>query len=300
MLMIDKPVSIGDGDQALHGSLIVPEGGGQRDAVLIWSGSGPTDRDGNSKLGLNNNSLKLLAHALGEAGYIALRTDKRGIGDSASAATNEADLRLETYVDDAILWARFLQDVPNVRKLFLLGHSEGGLIATLAAQKFKTAGLVLLAAVGFPAAEVIRRQLAAPGIAIPTELLDEIFAIMKSLESGTLVPQVPSELNAQYRPSVQPYLISWFKYDPVTELAKVTVPTLVIQGANDLQVSVDDATRLSKARNDISVLKINKMNHVLKVAPTDRAGNFATYTKPMLPLAPELVPVIVGFLKDNR
>ena len=151
MLMIDKPVSIGDGDQALHGSLVVPEGDGQRDAVLIWSGSGPTDRDGNSKLGLNNNSLKMLAHALGEAGYITLRTDKRGIGESASAMKDESDLRLETYVDDAILWGRFLKDAPNVRNIFLLGHSEGGLIATLTAQSIKAAGLILLAAVGFPA-----------------------------------------------------------------------------------------------------------------------------------------------------
>lgn len=300
MLMIDKPVSIGDGDQALHGSLVIPEGSGQRDAILIWSGSGPTDRDGNSKLGLNNNSLKMLAHKLGEAGYMSLRTDKRGIGDSAAAVRNESDLRLETYVDDAILWARFLQDAPNVRRVFLLGHSEGGLIATLAAQKLKTAGLVLVAAVGFPAAEVIRRQLAAPGIAIPDELLDEIYAIMKSLESGTLVPQVPSELNAQYRPSVQPYLISWFKYDPVVELAKVTVPILVIQGDNDLQVSTEDADRLVGSRKNISDIQIKGMNHVLKVAPSDRAGNFATYTKPLLPLAPELVPAIVRFLKDNR
>lgn len=300
MLMIDKPVSIGDGDQALHGSLVVPEGDGQRDAVLIWSGSGPTDRDGNSKLGLNNNSLKMLAHALGEAGYITLRTDKRGIGESAFAMKDESDLRLETYVDDAILWARFLKDAPNVRNIFLLGHSEGGLIATLTAQSVKAAGLILLAAVGFPAAEVIRRQLAAPGIAIPDELLDEIHAIMKSLESGILVPHVPSELNAQYRPSVQPYLISWFKYDPVAELAKVPAPILVIQGTNDLQVSVEDAERLAGSRKDISVLNINKMNHILKVAPTDRVENFATYTKPMLPLAPELLPAIVGFLSSNK
>ncbi|MBT5051051.1 MAG: alpha/beta fold hydrolase [Rhodospirillaceae bacterium] len=299
MLMIDKPVSIGGGDQALHGSLVVPEGSGPYDAVLIWSGSGPTDRDGNGQPGLKNNSLKMLAHGLGEAGYISLRTDKRGIGESAPAVKNEADLRLESYVDDAVRWARFLQDVPNVRRVFLLGHSEGGLIATLAAQTFKASGLILLAAVGHPAAEMIRRQLAAPGIAIPDELLDEIHAIMKSLEAGTLVPQIPSELNAQYRPSVQPYLMSWFKYDPVKELALVTVPTLIIQGTNDLQVSVEDVDRLAGARPGISSLKINQMNHVLKVAPPDREGNFATYTKPLLPLAPELLPAIVGFLKDN-
>jgi pimeloyl-ACP methyl ester carboxylesterase len=300
MLMIDKPVSIGDGDQALHGSLVVPEGNERRDAVLIWSGSGPTDRDGNSGQALKNNGLKILSHGLGEAGYVSLRTDKRGIGESASAVSREADLRFETYVDDAVRWAHFLKDVPNVGNVFLLGHSEGGLVATLAAQKFKAAGLVLVAAIGFPAAHVIRRQLAAPGIVITHALLDEIHGIMTALEAGELVPTISAELGAQYRASVQPYLISWFKYDPVAELAKVSGPVLVVQGSNDLQVSVDDADRLASARKDISLLKIKGMNHVLKIAPNDRIGNFATYTKPLLPLAPELLPAISKFLAANR
>ena len=256
MLMIDKPVSIGDSDQALHGSLVVPEGNAPCDAILIWSGSGPTDRDGNSGQALNNNGLKMLAHGLGEAGYVSLRTDKRGIGESASAVSSEADLRFETYVNDAMRWARFLKEAPNVRNVFLLGHSEGGLVATLAAQKFQAAGLVLLAAVGFPAAEVIRRQLAAPGIVIPQAQLNEIHIIMKSLEEGDLVPRVSAELGAQYRASVQPYLISWFKYDPVAELANVTGPILVVQGTNDLQVSLEDAERLTAARDSISLIKI--------------------------------------------
>ncbi len=297
--MIDKPVSIGDGDQALHGSLVVPQGNAPRDAVLIWSGSGPTDRDGNSQQTLNNNGLKMLSHGLGEAGYVALRTDKRGIGVSASAASSEAELRFETYVDDAVRWARFLKDMPSVRKVFLLGHSEGGLVATLAAQKFHAAGLVLLAAVGFPAAELIRRQLAVPGIVVPQAQLNEIHAVMTVLEAGKLVPTISAELGVQFRASVQPYLISWFKYDPAAELAKVSVPTLVIQGTNDLQVSVEDAHRLATARNDISLIKIRGMNHVLKAAPSDREGNFATYTKPLLPLAPELLPAIRGFLDAN-
>lgn len=299
MLMIDKPVSIGAGAQALHGSLVVPEKTKPCDAVLIWSGSGPTDRDGNSRPGLNNNSLKMLSHALGEAGYVSLRTDKRGIGESARAVPNEANLRFEDYVDDAVRWARFLKDLPNVRKVFLLGHSEGGLVATLAAQRFQAAGLVLLAAVGFPAADVIRRQLTAPGIVIPRALLDEIHAIMASLEAGKPVPTVSDDLSPQYRVSVQPYLISWFRYDPVAELRKISAPVLVVQGTNDLQVSLEDAERLALSSDGISLLRIKGMNHVLKVSPDDREGNFATYMKPLLPLAPGLISAITAFLAAN-
>ena len=60
-----------------------------------------------------------------------------------------------------------------------------------------------------------------------------------------------------------------------------------------------DADRLAAARDGISVIKINQMNHVPKAAPTDREGNFAAYTKPMLPLAPELMPTITGFPSVN-
>ena len=299
MLMVDKPVFIGDGDQALHGSLVIPEGSERRDAVLIWSGSGPTDRNGNCLPALNNNGLKMLSHELGKAGIVSLRTDKRGVGESVPAMSNEADLRLETYVNDAVRWAHFLQDLPNVRKVFLLGHSEGGLITTLAAQKFQASGLVLLAAVGYPAAEIIRRQLVAPGIVIPQGQLNEIHDIMRSLEAGELVPAVSAQLAAQYRASVQPYLMSWFKYDPAAELAKVTGPVLVIQGTNDIQVSLEDADRLAASRMDIFLVKINGMNHVLKVAPNVREGNFATYTRPLLPLTPDLLPVITDFLTAN-
>ena len=196
-------------------------------------------------------------------------------------------------------WARFLKDASNVRSVFLLGHSEGALVATVAAQRFEAAGLILLAGTGFPAAQVLRHQLSAPDIVIPPDQLAEIYAIMASLEAGTVVPGVSPALNAQYRPSVQPYLISWFRYDPAAELARVTRPTLIIQGTNDLQVSMEDAERLAAARPGISLIRVEGMNHVLKSAPKDRAENFATYNKPLLPLAPGLMPAITRFLTQQ-
>jgi hypothetical protein len=298
MPMIDKPVSLGEGVGALHGSLVVPDGKVRRDAVLIWSGSGPTDRDGNSVLGLRNNSLRMLAHALGKGGYVSLRTDKRGIGESAAAVTREADLRFETYVEDAVRWAHFLKEAPNIRNVFLLGHSEGALVAILAAQRFMAAGLVLVAGVGSRASDLLRRQVASPGIAIPQSQLAEIQAIISALDAGRQVPDVSPELLVQYRLSVQPYLISWFRYDPAAELARIDVPTLVVQGTTDLQVSMADAERLAAARRGIPLIKIDGMNHVLKTAPAGREENFGTYSRPLLALAPALVPAVTRFLKS--
>jgi pimeloyl-ACP methyl ester carboxylesterase len=296
MAILENPVVLGEGRDALHGTLAVPADQGVRDAVLIWSGSGPTDRDGNSALGLMNNSLKMLAQALAEAGYVSVRTDKRGVGASALAAPPEIDHRFETCVEDAVRWAGFLKELPRIRNVFLLGHSEGALIATMAAQRFRAAGLLLIAGTGFRAPDILRRQIASPEVVMAEALLKETHKIIDALERGDTVPEISAELHAAYRPSVQPYLISWFKYDPVAELTKTSLPTMVIQGSTDFQVSMEDAERLKAARNDIRLVAVEGMNHILKTAPVDRQDNYATYFKPMLPLSSGLLPPVINFL----
>ncbi|MGB0576797.1 MAG: alpha/beta hydrolase [Alphaproteobacteria bacterium] len=295
---IEKSVSIGEGDNSLFGTLTLPEGTSRFDAVLIWSGSGPTDRDGNFS-GHNNNCLEMVAHGLAAAGYASIRADKRGIGESAAAVSNEIDLRFETYIDDAMRWAEFLKQVPGVRQVLLLGHSEGALIQTMVAQHFGAAGLVLVAGTGFKAADILRRQLAAPSFTIPEKQLTEIHTILDSLDAGEIVDVVSPDLEGQYRPSVQPYLMSWFKYDPQAELAKTDLPVLVIQGTTDFQVLMEDAERLAAARPAIELLQIDGMNHVLKEAPKERSSNYATYGKPLLPLSSKLMPAITAFFDKH-
>ncbi len=294
----EKSVSIGEGAETLFGTLTLPAQKGPFDAVLIWSGSGPTDRDGNFS-GHNNNCLEMLAHGLADAGYASIRADKRGIGESVAAVSNEIDLRFETYIDDAVRWAEFLKQVPGVRHILLLGHSEGALIQTMVAQRFTAAGLVLVAGTGFKAADILRRQLAAPSFTIPEKQLTEIHAILDSLDAGETVAEISPDLEGQYRPSVQPYLMSWFKYDPQAELAKTELPVLVIQGTTDFQVLLEDAERLVAARSAIEFLQIDGMNHVLKDAPKERSSNYASYGKPLLPLSSKLMPGITTFFDKH-
>lgn len=98
-----------DGD-TLHATLLFPPGAAPHPALLIHPGSGPTDRDGNSAaLPCKNNSLRLLAEALAERGVATLRIDKRGVGESASALTSEADLRFDDYGEDAAAWLSVLE-----------------------------------------------------------------------------------------------------------------------------------------------------------------------------------------------
>ena len=121
----------------LKGTLLRPEGGAKGPAVLIIAGSGPTDRDGNSPLGVSASSYRLLAEALADRGITTLRYDKRGVGGSAAAMVAEQDLRFDTYADDARGWATELKRQTGAKCVWLAGHSEGALLAEVAAQANK-------------------------------------------------------------------------------------------------------------------------------------------------------------------
>lgn len=285
-------------NNGLHGTLILAGGDNPAPVVLILPGSGPVDRDGNLP-GRRNDSLKLLAEALANRGIGSLRIDKRGVGESRAVALGEENLRFGTYVNDAISWLQILGTYQGVSKIFVLGHSEGALVATLVAEKEKSiAGLILVAGAGAPAAQIIARQLAAAGVA--PILQTESKRIAESLARGDSVPNVPPQLDALYRPSVQNYLMSWLPLDPTKELSHVTCPVLIVQGTTDIQITVDDAHRLQAASPHARLVVIDGMNHVLKNARANRAANLATYNEPQLPLSPDLVPAIAAFVHDNQ
>jgi len=126
---------------------------------------------------------------------------------------------------------------------------------------------------------------------------------MTSLEQGKTVDPLPASIQAipnlanLYRPSVQPYLISWFTYDPAVEIAKLKVPVVLLQGTTDIQVSVDEARALKAAKPDAELILIDGMNHVLKAAPPDRAQNVAAYGNPDLPIVPDVPKAILAIAK---
>ncbi len=290
----ERTVSIDGGPAPLRGTLTMPAGTDAVDAVLIHPGSGPVDRDGNNFLIGDNNSLSLLARSLADRGIASLRIDKRGIGESAKAAPDERDLRFDIYADDAVQWLDFLEVQPRIRRLFLIGHSEGALVATLAAQRKPVSGVILIAGTGRSVPALLREQFA---VNLPTSLQTPAATILQKLERGETVAGVPAALAAEFRPSIQPYLISLFGYDPAAELAKLHIPTQIVQGTRDIQVSTDDAERLAAARGDARLVIVEDMSHVLKIAPADRAGNIRLYADPGVPLAPTLVPAIADFIR---
>ena len=292
----EEMLELDNGLGTLHGTLLVPEGCEPHPVVLIHVGSGPTDRDGNGpSLRTTNDSLKLLAQALQERGIASLRYDKRGISASAGAASPDPSvLRFEDFADDLGRWAQLLRaDDERFGSLTILGHSEGALIAKVASSQNPPAQIISLAGAGRPAGDVLREQLKAQ---IDGDLLDEALAIIASLENGETVAEVSAPLQSLFPPAFQPYIISWFAYDPAMVFAELQIPALIAAGTTDIQVSLADATLLSEARPDADVCIIDGMNHVLKAATLDPDSQSQAYSDPSLPVVPELVLCIVDFV----
>ncbi len=279
----------------LNGTLLAFKSRKAVPLVVIIAGSGPTDRNGNNPM-MKNNSLKYLAETLAGQGIASFRYDKRGVGASAKAMVKEDSLTFETYINDAVAWMTFLKKDRRFSKIIVAGHSEGALIGMVAAAKAKADGYISIAGAGKPAAQTIRTQLKSQ----PEAIRAEAGKILDSLQAGKLVAQPNPMFAALFRPSVQPYLVSWFKYDPAVEIGKLAVPMLVVQGTTDVQVGVDDAKLLAAAAPSATLVLVEGMNHILKEAEADFQKNIATYTNPALPLKPELAAYLQGFLKQFK
>ncbi|MBD3835093.1 alpha/beta hydrolase [Brevundimonas sp.] len=280
----------------LAGTLLSPEGATSAVAVIL-PGSGPTDRDGNQAPAIRASTYRLLAEGLAAEGIATVRIDKRGIGASAAAGFDETKLRFSDYAFDARAWAAEAARLTNQPCAWLIGHSEGALVALQAVQEGddKICGLVLLSGAGRPAGVVLREQLTA----LPDPLKTQAYDALTELEAGRTVADPPAALAALFRPSVQPYLISWLPLDPAMLLAAYDGPVFIGQGTTDIQVGVVDAQALAAADPDATLKLWDGVNHVLKTAPADRAGNLATYADPDLPLAPGVTQDVAAFIRTN-
>lgn len=281
----------------VHGTWLAPADTPRAVGVII-AGSGPTDRDGNSAQGIRSSTYRLLAEGLADQGIATVRYDKRGVGESLFTGMAEQDLRFSHLVDDAIGWAEQAATQAGLPCAWLIGHSEGALIALAATERDPSAicGLVLVAGAGRPARIILEEQL---GPQLPEPMRTQAFAALAELEAGREVESIPS-LEALFRPSVQPYLISWFAFDPRALVAAYDGPVLIAQGTTDIQVTTVDSDAMKAAQPDATLAVWEGVNHVLKVAPAERAANIRTYSDPDLPLAAPVVPDIAAFILQPR
>ena len=291
---VEEPATLTTTTGVIHGTLDMPSGTGPFPVALIIAGSGPTDRDGNSAmLAGKNNSLKMLAQSLATANIASLRFDKRGIAASAAAGPKEADLRFENYVDDAAAWVEQLRHDKRFSTVTIIGHSEGALIGAIATARTHPNAFISVAGVGRSAGLVLREQINGK---LPAPLFQANENILRELEAGRTTEDVSPALKSMYRASVQPYLISWFKYNPVEVVASIKEPILICQGTTDIQVAVEEAEALKKAAPTAKLVIIQGMNHVLKTVPADTVKQTASYSDPALPINVELMKSIIEFV----
>ena len=284
-----------DGNK-LYGNLLSKNT--QQKLAIIIAGSGPTDRDGNNRLGDKAESYKLLAYALDSQNIATFRYDKKGIGESIPPDFNQSNFVFDDYVKDAEKIFDYLHDSLGFKDIYFIGHSEGSLIGMIAAEKSHVKGYVSVAGAGRPFDVLVEEQVSASSM--PDSLKEKAIEIFTELKQGNKVHDVPAQLETLFYMPVQPYLISLLKYKPANEIKKISCPVLILQGTCDKQVKVTDAENLHKAVPKSKIDIIPLMTHTLKDANSNCIDeNDKTYLDSSLPLNKQLVNDVVEFIKRN-
>ncbi|WP_288423968.1 alpha/beta fold hydrolase [uncultured Spirosoma sp.] len=273
--------------------------------VLLIAGSGPTDRDSNSPVQVGGKpiggaSYRLLADSLARLGVAVARYDKRGSGENRRATLvtlKQTDMRFDHYVSDAVGFIRQLQADKRFSRVVVAGHSEGSLVGMLAATKTKADAFVSLSGPGRNMADVFKVQLAT----LPEAQRELAYRDLDSLRSGQPVRQPPMVLMSLMGPLIQPYVMSWMKYDPSVEIRQFRGPVLLVNGGRDIQVAVTEAEALKKARPDARLVIYPDMTHMLKNSVSASIDdNLKTYHDPNLPLTPGLATELVRFATQKQ
>ena len=308
-VMIDSAAGV-----KLAGTLSLPNGKGPFPAAVLITGSGAQDRD---ETILGHKPFAVIADRLTRDGIAVLRVDDRGFGkstgDFAKATTRD-------FADDAAANVAFLRGRADIdsKRIGLIGHSEGGLIAPIVAAKDPTIGfVVLLAGPGVPLADVLKLQRAelAPAMGLSPKaaklsqaMTDAAFAAMHGAKDdadaearaiAAMTPYAkqtgatPAQISGAARQLSSGWMRQLIDYDPRPTLAKVTCPILAVNGSKDLQVPARQnlpAIRLAlRGNRDATVTELPGLNHLLQTAKTGAAGEYADIEETVAPIALDTV-----------
>ncbi len=276
------------GDIKIVGEYIIPKSDAKVPVALIIAGSGPTDMNCNSSGGVYTNAFLYLAEGLEKEGIASLRYNKRILNNPVV----ESELSFDDFVNDAEALVNILKEDERFSEVYIIGHSQGALIAKIIASRTEVDKIVSLAGTGRTIDQTLLDQL-------KPQLTEEQFTktkdILKKIGNGETVKDVPEDLLAILREDIQGFMASWMKYDPTELIKDLGSDVLIIQGGVDIQVTEIEGEALRAANLEAEYAFIESMNHVLKETVADRSENLKTYQNIDLPIHSELVEVIVNF-----
>jgi pimeloyl-ACP methyl ester carboxylesterase len=294
----------------LSGTLTMPQGSGPFPAVVLIAGSGPQTRDENV---FGHAIFLVLADHLTRHGIAVLRYDKRGLGQSTGnyAAATSGD-----FAADADAGVHYLKTRPEIdaKRIGLIGHSEGGVIAPMVAESDPAvAFLVLMAGSGVPGDQIIMAQskaiaaaagaseaALAAGAVIERRFLDAVMSAKDQDSAELAVREVlkgagmsAAAIDAQAKAAASDWYRFFLSYDPAPALRRLRLPILAIIGAKDLQVPADQnlpALREAlKSDNDAKVLELPGLNHLFQTARIGAPSEYGEIEETMSPTALDLI-----------
>jgi esterase/lipase len=273
----------------IDGTLLLPVDSEQSTLAIIIAGSGPTNRDGNQNF-LKNNSLKKLAESLSTYGVATFRYDKR-IVKQIVQNTVDPKMMFDDFVLDAETIITYFSKSDQFNKIYIIGHSQGSLVGMLAVNE-NVDGFISLAGAGQNIGDILLEQIAKTA----PDLKEESASVITKLKKGQTTSDYPEALYSVFNEDLQPFMINWMQYNPTKILSQLTIPSLVINGTKDLQVSVKEAELLAGANPQAELQIIQNMNHVLFEIEGDDLENSKSYNETIRPISKELIRSIVNFM----
>jgi len=290
----EEPFEIDNRGAKISGVVWLPaKRSGPVPVVIIIAGSGPVDRDGNSGGILRSDAYRQLAEGLAKRGVATIRYDKRGIGQSTYAG-KLADLGFDDFVSDAAALVAMARVNDKLAGVYLFGHSEGSLIALETAATSKVDGIISAAGAGRVVSELMREQLSRQ---LSADDLKDFDAQVAALKAGKpLDPKTPT-LQRLLDPSLGKFLKGMLLTDPKPLAAAFKGKLTVLQGDNDVQVTVDkDARPLAAAHAGAKLVVLKDVTHVLK-RDAHKGQDQPSYRDPSLPLDPGVVDAVMTTVK---
>lgn len=273
----------------VEGTLLTPKDQNIAPLVILIAGSGPTDRNGNQSF-MKNDMLKKIAESMSNNGIASFRYDKR-IVKQIRNKTIDKDISFDDFVTDAKSVISYFK--PNYKTIVVAGHSQGSLVGLLALEE-GVSGFISLAGAGKPIDEILIEQISKTA----PMFLEDSKRVLTLLKAGKTTTDFQMALSSIFNLDVQGFMSNWMQYNPAEEMKKHNIPTLIINGDKDLQVSVDEANLLHKAAQNGVLLIVKKMNHIMVKIEGEQLENMKSYNDASLEISPEVEKSMIEFIKN--